>query len=526
MRKPRKINKQPKLLIAQPRVSSVPQRGIETLTLSSKSSMCGSEVTPADLLYRLWHRKVWVFATVLVCVLASWVYLQRAPRQYEIQANLLLQPDAHGLRVGDLQDGRPNAELIATHSEILSSRQLLTRAVESYLALPDAEASVQRLADPLVSQDLLVQQLSEQLTVKRVVGTRILNVALRWGDREQGTALVEHLFECYQSLLFDLNQGGQVEALSTLAQTERELRTELTNLQQQYRQLRESSPLIGDIDAGLTPQQALIDALGSSYAEVRSRRIGLENRLAALEDERSGVHVARRPRLDAPPTELVSTTSVKAGAEEVLQSENGWAALQMLGDIDLKGLQDPIAIQQELFQAEVRRQELVKKYRGKHPDLQAVENQIADWKQRLQTLVDRAPLTMERELRAAKLQEDHLKMLYEEELAAAKQLDQHRLEQAHLRHQMEQVQTLHGSILAQLTDLRLNNKVTTEGGADLRVTVLDDPRAGLKPVWPNNKLVLGGGLLMGLVGSSVLTLIPVRRPEDMGSEASDGPEEG
>lgn len=487
--------------------------------------MCGSEVTPADLLYRLWHRKVWAFTTIVVCVLASWFYLQRASRQYEIQANLLLQPGAHGLRVGDMQNGRPDAELIATHSEILSSRKMLTRAVESYLALPGAEAGGQDDRDSLASQEVLVQQLEEQLTVKRVVGTRILNVALRWGDREQGTALVEHLFECYQTLLFDLNQGGQVEALGTLAQTERELRGELTNLQQQYRTLRKSSPLIGDIDAGLTPQQTLIDALGSSYAEVRSRRIGLENRLAALEDERSGVHVARRPQLDAASTELVSTTSLNVGSEEALQSEHGWAALQMLGDIDLKGLQDPIAIQQELFQAEVRRQELIKKYRGKHPDLQAVENQIADWKQRLQTLVDRAPLTMERELRAAKLQEDHLKLLYEQELAAAKELDQHRLEQAHLRDQMEQVQTLHGSILAQLTDLRLNNKVTTEGGADLRVTVLDDARASFKPVWPNEKLVLGGGLLIGLVGSSMLTLIPVRRPEDFGNKASDEQEE-
>ncbi|WP_261340583.1 GumC family protein [Roseimaritima ulvae] len=487
------------------------QREFGTLTHTTTTPAGGSEVTPVDLLYRLWRRKVWALAMIALCVLTSWFYLQRAPRQYEIRANLLLQPGAHGLRVGEMHNGRPDAELIATHSEILSSRKLLTQAVESYRA--SAEVELEAADPPQLPPELLVEQLSEQLTVKRVVGTRVLNVALRWGDREQGKALVEHLFECYQSLLFDLNQGGQVEALSTLAATERELRAELTELQQQYRTLRESSPLVGDIDAGLTPQQTLIDELSASYAEVRSRRIGLENRLAALDDERSGQHVARRPRLQDGSTELVSTASLTTISDEDQAAETGWAALQMLSDIDLKGLQDPVAIQQELFQAEVRRQELIKKYRGKHPDLQAVENQIADWKARLQVLADRAPLTMERELRAAKLQEEHLHQLYEQELAEAKQLDQHRLEQIHLRAQMEQVQTLHGSILSQLTDLRLNNKVTTEGGADLRVMVLDEAMASLKPVWPNNKLVLGGGLLIGLVGSSVLTLIPVPRPD-------------
>ncbi|EMI16424.1 exopolysaccharide biosynthesis protein [Rhodopirellula maiorica SM1] len=477
----------------------------------------GQDVTPLELLTRLWHHKIWALLIIAICVIVSVCYLQKASRLYEIQANLLLQPGAHGLRIGDTQNGRPNAELIATHSEILASRKLITRAVESYLG---------RGHDASIDKYELTQRLMEELSVKRVVGTRVLNVSLRCADQAQGKALVENLFAQYQQLLYELNQGGQVEALSTLAKTEQELRAELSGLQQRYRDLRASSPLIGDLNAGLAPQQNLLDELGTAYAEVRSRRISLENRLATVTNEPEAPRLVKQAgQIDQPSaTDLVSTivedessaVRVATHAQPITEdatSERGWGALHMLSQVDLNGLQDPATIQQELFQAEVRRQELVKKYREKHPELQAVDNQIADWKRRLQTLVDRAPLTMERELRAAKLQEDHLKSLYDEELATAKQLDQHRLRQLDLQGQIAQVQTLHDSVMAQLTDLRLNNEVTTEGGADLRVTVLDEPVASIKPVWPNEKLVLGGGMLMGLLGTSVLMLIPVRRRE-------------
>ncbi|WP_162006830.1 GumC family protein [Roseimaritima sediminicola] len=496
------------------------------MTHHRDASLDYAEVTPGELLYRLWRRKLWALAIVGVCAAASWVYLQNAARQYAIEANLLLQPGAHGLRAANHQDGRPDAELIATHSEILASQRLSRLAVEAYLETADLPP--ERSADPLL-KPLMIAELTDQLTVKRVVGTRILNVSLRWPDALEGQRLVEHLFACYESLLFDLNQGGQVEALTTLTETERELRAELDRLETDYRTLRQESDLVGDPQTGPPVQQTLLDELATSYAQIRSRRIVLENRLTALQQEPAEVHVARRP-----PSAVEEAAVEEAAAAEIAgqgatalvsarreiddvddDASESLGALQMLSEIDLRGLQDPAAIQQELFQAEVRRQQLVRKYRGKHPDLQAIENQIADWKQRLKSLVDQAPMTLERELRAASLQEDHLKTLYEQELAQAKQLDADRLEQQQMLSRIEEVQTLHNAILSQLTQLRLNNQVTTEGGADLRVTVLDAAEPALKPAWPNDKLVLGGGLMIGMLGSSMLTLIPLRRREDV-----------
>jgi uncharacterized protein involved in exopolysaccharide biosynthesis len=481
-------------------------------------------LSPQEALSRLWRRKYWAISTVLACSLLSWLYLLSAAQLFEIRANLLLQPDAHGLRIDNRQNGRPDTELVATQAEILASRQLLTRAAEAYQG-SRAETS----ADLVEMIDLL----SSELLVKRVVGTRVLSLSMRWGDREEGQALVKSLIDQYELFVSELNQGGKVEALHTLTQTEREIRAELADLQQKFRLLRQESALVGDGNEGLAPQQTLLQEFGTAYAEIRSRRIGLENRLAAVHGVLTDMSIAYRPRelpqatgseVDSKTVEVAKhadqpimtsreTPPGRSLLSEVDATERGWAALQMLNDVDLKGLQDPVAIQQELFLAEVHRQELVEKYLWNHPEVRAVENQIEDWKQRLQTLVDRAPATLERELQAAKTQEERLRSLYEEELATAKLLDQRRLEQEHMAKQIDQVQTLHNLILTQLTELRLDNQVTTEGGADLRVTVLDPPLASPNSVWPNRKLVLGGGLLMGLLGSFALVLLPLPRPD-------------
>jgi uncharacterized protein involved in exopolysaccharide biosynthesis len=494
--------------------SGRPERHLTMASTKTQAPPRMHEIPPLEALDRLWRRKYWVLAIVCTSLLLSALYLQQARKLYEIQANLLLESNAHGLRFDNRENSRPDAELIATQSEILASRHLLGLAVEAQHDLVEEKS---------LHPEELITRLREELSVKRLVGTRILNISLRWDDCEQGEAFVQSLLAQYERFLLELNQGGQVEALETLAQTESEIRSELTTLQAQYRALRKESSLVGDGDAGLAPQQRLLAEFGAAYAEVRGRRIGLENRLAAIKEPPTDSNVAGRGTPSESGLASAATEStqhdnavINAGYTSFHRpvptadlTERGWGALQILSGVDLKGLQDPIAIQQELFQAEVRRQELVEKYLENHPEVRAVESQIADLKKRLQTLVERVPLILEREVRASLLQEERLRKLYEEELETVRKLDQHRLEQSHLANEIDQIQILHNSVLTQLSELRLNNRVTTEGAADLRVRILDPPKPSLSPAWPNKKLVLGGGVLMGLLGSSMLVLIPV-----------------
>lgn len=475
-----------------------------------------NEVAPLDFLNRLWRRKWWNALLIAGSILASVLYLDRASRLYEVRASLLLQPNAHGLHLGEQHNDRPHTELLATHAEVLAGRMMLARAVDAYI-----DTNGER--DP----QELVTRLASELRVKRVVGTQILSVTMRSDDPQLGETLVGHLFDQYEDFLEELNQGGQVEALRTLTQTEAEIRGQLDSLQERYRDLRESSPLVGDADVDLALQQRILEDLGTAYLGIRTRRISLENRLVAVQEKLPQMQLTKNLR-------LISTTSgdqtsmplnqppSAADESESMSDDVGWGALQMLTELGINKFQDPVGIQKELFAAEVHRQELVKRFGPKHHELQAVESQITDWKARLQSMVDSAPQTLQREMVASKLQEDHLRSIYEGELSVAKQLDQRRLEQLHLQNQIEQVQSLHASTVTQLASLRLDNKVTTEGGANLRVTILEEPEVGPDAVWPNEKLVLGGGLFMGLLGSTVLALIPLnRRESEITTESAD-----
>lgn len=461
-----------------------------------------------ELIRRLWLRKHWEFLILITCAAASVSYLRFAAPQYEIHTNLLLHPDAQLLSIDKHQGARKDTELTATQSEVLASQKLIMRAIEV----------CQLESQKTLTEDELLVKFTEELTVKPIVGTRILNATLRWHHADHGKALLQCLIDEYQDFLVEIDQDGRIDALQTLVQAEEKIRNKLVTLQNEYRKSFQESALFGSDDAGWALQNSLLQELGKGVVEIRSRRLVLENRIATLDanlPEHETLQASDKETAERNETALVSTAIHLQHPTSSEADERGWGALQMLNNIDLKGFQDPVAIQKELFQAKSRRQELIQNYRTKHPAIRAVDQQILDWESRLRSIVERAPLALEREHHAVKLQEERLQSVYENEVAKAKQLDRLRLEQNHKQKHIEQVEALHSTVITQLAALRLNQDVAKVGGADLRITVLQPPIPGPKPIWPNKKLVLSGGLLSGLLLISLLALIPLpdRSPE-------------
>ena len=141
-------------------------------------------MTPADLLLRLWMRKFWICAILAVCLVLGVTYLKTAKPLYEIQANLLLEPGSRLLGLDKKDIVQRDVEMTATQAEVLSSWHLIGQAIASF------QNSV---ASPLTTEEMHLI-LAEELTVKPIVGTRILNVSLRWDDREQGVSIIIRTF--------------------------------------------------------------------------------------------------------------------------------------------------------------------------------------------------------------------------------------------------------------------------------------------------------------------------------------------
>ncbi len=106
-----------------------------------------------------------------------------------------------------------------------------------------------------------------------------MSVGLQAGDRHEGVRTVEAIITNYREYLREMDRTSHVESLRLLTQQEKELRSELEGLQQEYYELRKESPLM---DQAREEQQQMLQQLGRSMAEARNRKIELEHRIAAL----------------------------------------------------------------------------------------------------------------------------------------------------------------------------------------------------------------------------------------------------
>ncbi len=482
------------------------------------------------LLRRGRQRLVLLIVAFVLPLSAAMLYIQQTHPLYDVTANLLL-PAPNSTNARDMRSSRQDRERMATQAELFTSRDLVERAVRKVLNETTKNRSnspSHSMSDPARPASALV---AGRLQAKPIVGTEVLNVRLRWHDAEMGTRLLQAICQEYETFLRGLQRDKFSHLLTTLAKSEQELRDQLDQLEVEYRRVRRESSLIGRPEEGLSLHEKLLQGLGSSLTETRANRIALENRLAALQllTDRSAIAHANHSRTE---TELVTASALQpvqiqsdsepsprtitigdgtAPAAFLRAEDRTWGALQILSEVQSKGVENPSKIQEALFQAEVRRQSLVERFGPRHPEVRAVQKEIADWNRRLESVVARAPLTLQRELDAARRQEDRLQLLYDDQLARARDLDQDRLRQMHLQRRIKQLEPLHANVLEQLTQLKVSDALAQQGRIAQTVIQLDRPDASLEPAWPDKRLVGTCGLLVGLLLVSLVLAVPDSR---------------
>jgi uncharacterized protein involved in exopolysaccharide biosynthesis len=462
-----------------------------------------------ELVGFVWEGKWYLLASLVVSLGLGIAYLNLADAIFNVSARLLVEP--RGMALNPEGTTQQEKEFVATQAEIIGSPAVVARAARAIGGSVGDEAVSSSLDQAAASRvDLIIKNLS----VKPLVGTNVLDLTYRSVDPNDGLRIVESIIVTYREYLREMGHGDHLEALRTLAQSERELREDLESLQADYRQLRKKSPLIGQAADTVHVERTVLEQLGQTLTETRSQRIALENRLAALinlridshkregqEEEYFSVSSSPPPRsADAQhvtPLPPSKPAGERATADIAPADMDG---LFLLSGLPWQGLQDPAALQQELLRAEVREKELMQNYGARHPDLRAARGQIAAWRAQLQELADQGPITIRRELAAVQLQEQRLAELYQEEFEQVKSIDDHLLLEQHALERVQQIQSLHDAILTQLKGWQLADQAVREGRSGVKVTLLEEPNVPELAVWPNRSLVLGSCGAIGLIG--------------------------
>lgn len=439
-----------------------------------------------ELLATLWRRRWILVASVLVCLALAVVYIVQAEPVYEVHAKLLVQRQT--LPLEEQRDVRRDEEFLATQAEILSSPAVVSDALEAHKDLLPV-TSVDK--DPL-------RIVLANLSASPVTGTNVIKV--QYVGREEHPALrtVAAVVDSYQRFSRSLEHDAHRETLALLTENERQLRGELEAVEEGYEQLREQGPVVGQGSATMDLQQNIVANLGQTLMETRTRRLALQNQLAAFSKEQLADAV---PQAGNGGGILLASTAARQLPDTIPSPAGRLPESILAGSAKLR------AIEEKLFQAREREKELALVQGPKNPELRGVREQIAEWERLRAEQLATAPSNLESELTAVQLHEQDLQRMYEEELAKARTIDLYLVKEQQALGEIQRIQGIHDSILTQLRALRLADSALHDGRSRLTVSVLQNPTLVASGISPPALVALGICGIVGLIGGCGMIML-------------------
>ncbi len=472
----------------------------------SDASTTGPTINPSsvdrsvsDLLEIVWRHK-WVVGGCLgVSLLLGALYLYVAEPTYEVAARVLVQPQDWPLRDGT--PSRSDKEFLATQSQIINSPAVVQRAVAS-MEMP---ITINPDMDPVLA-------VLSCLRAKPITGTNVLSLEYQCKNSLEGIRTVEAILESYQHFLQEMNDDSRLESLRLLTRSEEKLRSELEAREESYRELRKNSPLIGQGKDATIFQTTILERLGRTLTEVRSRRIDIQSRMQLLRQtsdvgfgdvgpQQEVTTVAYNTSTQPQETEPASSTRTasKPVMLPTFDTSNKDVALNLIADANMIGAPNASTILQELYLAQVGQKKLAQVCGPKHPKMLALKEQISGLKDHLRSLSNQAPATFQNEIEAILAHENQLLELYEQELGKAKVNDDYHVKERQELDGIQRLKSIHNSLVVQLNDWRLADP-KEDGAWGLDMEVLEAPTIGTGPIWPKKSVLLILCSAIGLLG--------------------------
>jgi len=460
----------------------------------------------SDLLEIVWRRKWFVGGSLIVSLLLGTLYLYVAEPTYEVAARVLVQPQDWPL--GDGTPSGSDKEFLATQSQIINSPAVVQRAVAS-MELP---ITINPDMDPVLA-------VLSCLRTKPITGTNVLSLEYRCKDSLEGIRTVEAILESYQHFLQEMNDDSRLESLRLLTRSEEKLRNELEAQEESYRELRKNSPLIGQGKDATVFQTTILERLGRTLTEVKSRRIDIQSRMQLLQQtsdagfsdvgsQQEVTTVGYNTSTEQQETESASPTrtSRKPVVRSTFATSQKDVALNLIADANIIGVPNASTILQELYLAQVEQKKLSQVCGPKHPEMLALKEQISGLKDHLRSLSNQAPATFQNEIEAILAYENQLLELYELELDKAKVNDDYLVKERQELDGIQRLKSIHNSLVVQLNDWRLVDP-KEDGAWGLDMEVLEAPTIGTGPIWPKKSVLLILCSAIGLLGGLGMVVV-------------------
>ena len=465
----------------------------------------------AHFLRVAYYRRAYIITCLVIAGLLGALYYQTATRIYQASASLLITQTGSDILNSSLTAGGKQGALIPTYERLFSSAIVLDGAVQRLLKMP-AEARTDLAAVP---REKWVAALRKNLSASGLRHTNIIELRYSSKSPQGAEAVVEAVVASYLEFMDKNHRDVSVEIVSILEKERATKENELKDKQQEMLALKRA---VGDLGLqGSTtivhPMVQRVITLNNALVEVQQKRMQLEASLGAVRAAvRNGADL-RQHLIDVEP--LVGRQLVMSGLG--LSPE----ATDLVNTVERKLLADRA------------RFETIREHLGPtHPQVQQLLRGIQNAEQHIQEFqanVNRrldgiqsdqmAPMLVsmvEERLSKTWEHETKLQQEYTEAETVAIRMNDRHAELQIVVNEVGRLSNLHDMLLDRIANIDLNRE-----GGDIRVSMVNEPKASERPVSPRLALTallsLVGGLAVGSALVYVMDLVDdrFRSPDEL-----------
>jgi uncharacterized protein involved in exopolysaccharide biosynthesis len=406
---------------------------------------------PRDAL-RIAKKHGWLIAAlflVTVVTVTVWTFTQTPV--YEAVATVLIEPEPPKvLNIQDVTAVAPGQDYYQTQYLIMRSRAVAARVI-------DALRLKQRMPGLADAKDAPGALLGA-VTIEPRRNTRLAAVKATDASPEMAAEIANAFAIQYVKYNLDMKLKGSQDALAWLTEQMGELKTKVQDSSTALQNYRVKSGILGLQEQRQITAQKIMD-FNKAYLEAQAQRLSIEAKLKEL------THIANS----------------RGGAETIFT----------VADNPLIG-----HLKAQAAELEVQKSKLLKTYKPQHPEIQKVDAQIEQIRQRFGDEIQTMIRALQTEAKVARAKEETLLGNVNQLRREGQELNEKEIQYSVLQRETDSNQQLYEAVLKRLKETGVTGGVEANNVRVIEEAVV--PRVPIRPRRANNLLTsVVAGLLVG-----------------------------
>jgi succinoglycan biosynthesis transport protein ExoP len=430
------------------------------------------QLSVADICRTVARRKALIlgFTAFVLCAVLAYIFLKtpmyegvaRVQIDPTRSTSLGLQDDKDRMASTDV-DGRIKTEVSIIQSETVALQVLKSLhlyADPSFAGKDTVRTPINDLSELTPQQRRkLLERFKDDLTVKTVPATQIVEISFRSSDPAQATNAANSIIDEYLQRNLDTRVHGTAQVSQWVLEQMKEIRAHTTAAQEKLAAFQRDNNMLGT-------------------------------------DESDNIVTDRLKQLNEELTQAEADRIVKEGRFRLANPKNA----ELIGSLAPTPTLQALRTQEADLKAQYS--QMSAKFGSGYPKLRELEEEITQLENSIKAEDENIKNHLANEFDAASKSETLIRNQFEQQKAEAYKLDEHVAQYAILKHEVEAGQQLYDTV-----QLNLKTAGITSGLASSFVDVVDRAQVPDKPVEPKKALYLALGLGGGLFGGLLLGLV-------------------